>query len=122
MIATTHPLEEAFQRAYSRSAIDIPVLPPMIDDRTYFNKAKDRREAMAKGLASEPLKPKKPEKRTIRDRTVYGRNVNHLAGSTCDLYSGWWTSERKLSIVSLEEFEKLIACPPSAVEVTGGSR
>lgn len=95
--------EAALQRMFNRCQ-PIPVLPPVIDGRTYFNKAADRREAMLNGIATDPRKPSKPRERSPLPPN---RDKFHLEGSSCDLYSGWWSSERKLSIVPLADFERL---------------
>lgn len=101
--------EQALQRANARPELPpIVSLPPVIDGKTYFNKASARRFAMTMGHATEPgfVEPvrmfRKPQMRRERPKV---KCIHHWSGSRCSrLGSTWWSEATRARIVDGDRF------------------
>lgn len=91
---------------------NIPLLPRVVEGRTLFNKASDRRWAMLNGTATEPVgvaplvfveNPAKGKSDKVKKGPKY-----HLQGSTCvAMYYHKWSWETRDRILNGADFQNL---------------
>lgn len=101
---------DAHDEYYSRESI--PVLPPIINGRSYFNKAKDRDRAVKEGRATDPLpsnfyKLSRTYERLPKEASVSLRY--HWNGSVCAKDSWTWGAEARERILDGGSFIELKA-------------
>lgn len=99
---------DAHDEYYSRESI--PVLPPIINGRSYFNKAKDRDRAVKEGRATDPLpsnfyKLSRTYERLPKEASVSLRY--HWNGSVCAKDSWTWDRDAKSRVLDGAEFNAL---------------
>jgi hypothetical protein len=90
---------------------NIPVLPPVINGRTYFNKARDRRLAMDQGIATEPIGviPTLPSAKRNKPYATNKFDKYHWEDSDCvRVRSKHWSPEQKDRVISGSEFNRVM--------------
>jgi hypothetical protein len=82
---------DVYDAYYGSRSRQIPILPPVLEGRTYFNKARDRERAMKEGRASEPVGSETMIlKRVVEPVTHWKRKVRyHWDGNDCNNRAGW---------------------------------
>lgn len=93
---------------YSRDTI--PTLPPIINGRSYFNKAADRDRAVKEGRATDPLPSNFYKLPRTYERLPKGASVSlryHWNGSACTKDSWTWGADAKSRVLDGAEFNAL---------------
>lgn len=93
---------------YSRESV--PVLPPVINGKTYFNKAKDRDRAVMEGRATDPLPSnfyKLPRTYERLGKMPVPSVRFHWNGGSCAKDSWAWGAEARSRVLDGAAFDDL---------------